>query len=617
MSNSIETQEVRDFLRRFPPFDQLKEILLEHAAGGIKVSYHRRGCDDLLNSEKLKLYMVRSGAFEVRSQEGQLLDRVDAGGYFGYPSLLTGEPINNRVQVLEDGLVYQLNEITFRELRALDSDFDRFFNLAYAKRLRKAVSPRDINHYSSQKLTQLMTANPICLSTQATIQQAAEKMTKARVSSLLVVEEGTLKGILTDRDLRVRVLAAGADGQSSVAEMMTAKPVTIEPQAYVFEAVLLMSQNNIHHLPVLDENGELPGIISSTDILKAQKSDPVLLIGDINRQADIAGLQRVSRDTPELLRNLMAEDVRAEEVGRIATTITDALTRQLIRQAIDRLGEPPVAFAWLAFGSQGRCEQTAATDQDNGLLLADDAKPEHDSYFQALASHVCDGLNACGYEYCPGDIMATTDRWRQPLAIWKDYFLQWILEPSPKALMHASIFFDLRAIAGDLDLARELQQTILNASRDNSIFLAAMAQNALSHTPPLGFFRQFVLEHDGEQAKTLDMKLRGVVPIIDIARLYALATGSEEVNTPKRLQAVVAGGGLTLRDSRELRDAYEYIGHLRLKNQAQLLARGEAASNHMPPDSMSDLVRHQLRDAFNLVIQAQSALQLKFTRGLL
>lgn len=461
-----------------------------------------------------------------------------------------------------------------------------------------------------------MVPNPIGVLPRSTVESAAQLMTDSRISSVLVEEHNRLLGILTDRDLRVRVIAQGKTTDTPVVEVMTKMPVTIGADAYVFQAVMLMSEHNIHHLPVVGVDGHTCGVISSTDVVKSQKSDPVLLIGEISRQEDIAGLQQVSRDIPELLRNLIAQDARADEIGRVVTTVTDALTRQLIQQAVKRLGEPPVPFTWLAFGSQGRRDQTAKSDQDNALLLSDDFDPEqHDAYFKALAQHVCDGLNACGYVYCHGEIMAITDRWRQPLKTWQHYFLEWIQEPSNKALMHASIFFDVRAVYGDSRLLDTLQQTILDASQKNSIFLAYMTQNALTHTPPLGFFRQFVVERDGEHANAFDMKKRGVVPIIDIARVYALAAGVDAINTLERLQAAVDTGMLSLKSCRDLCDAYEYIAHLRLENQGRLLERGEAADNYLQPEDVSDLVRHQLRDAFNVVVQAQSALKMKFTRG--
>jgi CBS domain-containing protein len=617
MSHSIEVEEIRGFLGRCIPFDQLPDDLLTLAARAVTVRYFRHGSgSDLMDPRAPKLYVVRSGAFEVRTAQDELVDRVDEGGTFGYPSLLTGDAVTNRVVVLEDGLVYQIEEATFQQLRAGSREFDRFFNRAYANRLRQAVRFRDKNHQLVQHVRQLLTKRPVTVTPSARVTKAAAIMTRERISSLLVVDAGELVGIVTDRDLRARVLGEGRGGDTPVAMIMTASPFTVAPDCYVFEAMMQMSQHNIHHLPVV-EGGEPVGVLTTTDIFRAQKSDPIYLIGEIGRQHTVEGLQRVSRDTPELLRNLIAMDARAEEIGRVSTLVTDAITRQLMRQAMDRLGEAPVPFAWLAFGSQARQEQTALSDQDNALLLSDAARPEHDAYFAALAQHVCDGLNACAYAYCHGGIMATNPRWRQPLRAWQGYFLPWINEPSPEALMHSSIFFDMRMVYGEPALFSPLQRTVLEATQSNTIFLACLAQNALQITPPLGFFKQFVLERNGEHANKLDLKHRGVVPIIDIARIYALAAGLPEVNTVERLTKAGGTEMLSERDAHDLCDAFEYIAHLRLMHQGRQMVEGENPDNHLRPESVSDLARHQLRDAFDVVNNAQAALRMKFTGGYL
>ena len=445
---------------------------------------------------------------------------------------------------------------------------------------------------------------------------ASAVMTRERISSILVVEGDVLVGIVTDRDLRARVIQEGRSGETHIGEVMTSPPVTIEPNAYLFEAVMQMSEHNIHHLPVAEGTRPL-GIVTTTDVVKAQKSDPVYMISEISRQKTVEGLEKTSHDIPELLRNLVGMDTGADEIGRVATTASDAFTRQLIKQAQAKLGEAPVPFVWLAFGSQARKEQTAHTDQDNALLLSDDVRPEHDEYFSALATYVCDGLNVCGYEYCRGEIMATNPRWRRSLTRWRELFLRWINTPSPEALMHSSIFFDMRGVYGDTGLVEALRQTILEASAHNGIFLACLAENALKLSPPLGFFRQFVLERNGEHGHALDLKHRGVVPIIDIARIYALTAGIANVNTMERLARVADTDLLTAQDARELRDAYEYIANLRVRHQGAQLAKGEEPDNYLQPDHLSDLVRHQLRDAFELVNNAQAAVKMKFTGGYL
>jgi CBS domain-containing protein len=301
----------------------------------------------------------------------------------------------------------------------------------------------------------------------------------------------------------------------------------------------------------------------------------------------------------------------------LLTTVTDALTRQLIKQGLKTLGDAPVPFAWLAFGSQGRKDQTAISDQDNGLLLSDAVTGDDDEYFKALAKYVNDGLDVCGYCYCPGGVMASTERWRQPLDQWKREFLNWIHQPSPKALMHASIFFDMRCIYGETALFQQLQETVCSAAKGNDIFLASLTANALNLTPPMGFFKHFVVGRSGEHKNTFDMKLRGIMPINDIARIYALSVGSQHIHTLDRLQDAVKSKLLTLKDSRNLIDAHEFISRLRLEHQGECLRLGQKPNNHLDPTTLSSLSRHQLKDAFAVVANAQSALRMKFTHGLI
>ncbi|TNE78236.1 MAG: cyclic nucleotide-binding/CBS domain-containing protein [Gammaproteobacteria bacterium] len=618
MTVSVEVAAVRDFLAGCTPFDELSEEHLSLAASRVQIAYYRAGeSAGILDYSNPRLLIVRSGAFEVRNSEGQLLDRIEPGGYFGYPSLLTGDAITNQAVVIEDGLLYQIDADTFQHLRTVSRPFDRFFNKAHAKRLRHAVRFREQNYQLTRRVGDLSSRAPVCARPEQTVAEIAELMTEERVSSVMVVgADNELCGLVTDRDLRARVVAARLAPDTRLSEIMTVELTSVSAESLVFEALLLMTEHNIHHLPVTAD-GRPVAMLTTTDLVKAQKNDPVFLIGEIGHQDTVEGLKRVSRDIPELLRSLIRAEASADQIGRLLTTVTDALTRQLLKQAIAQLGEAPVPFVWLAFGSQGRRDQTAISDQDNGLLLGDAVTRSDDEYFLALAKYVNDGLDACGYKYCPGEIMASTDQWRQPLVGWKKQFLRWINQPSSKALMHASIFFDMRCIYGEEKLFRELQTTVGEAARGNEIFLANLTANALQLTPPMGFFKHFVVEHSGEHKNTLDVKLRGIMPINDIARIYALSVGMEQVHTLERLQEAVNRKLITLKDARNLIDAHEFISRLRLEHQGEQLQHGQKPDNHLNPSSLSSLSRHQLRDAFAVVTNAQSALRLKFTHGLM
>ncbi|WP_394147765.1 DUF294 nucleotidyltransferase-like domain-containing protein [Shewanella atlantica] len=613
--DASELQPITDFIKAQVPFDTLDVATLERCCRSLSVGYYSKSSAFVpLDESHPQLYIVRSGAFEVRDNDGELLDRLGEGDYFGFPSLLSGEKVSNRVRILEDGLVYHLDPDTFDYLRVESRQFDRFFNRAFAKRLRHQARFKAKELTTTNRVSSLMSGDPLVIDFTATISEAARKMRLARVSSVLVTDNDKLCGILTDRDLRNRVLAEGLDGSLPVHQAMTTQPKTLTSNSLVFEAMLLMSEHGIHHLPILDDERAV-GVLTSTDILRGQSSQPLLLIGEIERQNDLESLITVSKQIPLLLQNLISADARAEEIGRVLTSVTDALTRRLIVLNQQLLGEAPMAFCWLAFGSQGRQDQAACSDQDNGLLLAHEPDEAAAGYFEALTKAVCNGLDRCGYIYCPGDIMAQNPKWRLTLTQWQQRFDKWVNTPEPKALMHASIFFDMRSVYGPSSLFDSLQDRVLAQTKDNDIFLAGMTANSLQESPPLGFFKKFVLERDGREVKGIDLKHKGNALINDIARVYALSAGIKEVNTAKRIRALMESNIMNRKDALNLADAHEFIAHMRLSNQGYQYTHSQDLSNYLIPQNLSSLVRHQLRDAFKVVHDAQAGIKLKFTRS--
>jgi CBS domain-containing protein len=289
---------------------------------------------------------------------------------------------------------------------------------------------------------------------------------------------------------------------------------------------------------------------------------------------------------------------------------------RLIQLAEDELGPAPVPWCWLGFGSQARAEQLLGADQDNGILIDDTVEPEHMAWYEELATRVCDGLNSCGYVYCPGGIMATTTDWCQPLAVWQRTVRRWAATPTPDAVMRVSIFFDIRSIHGDSALAASLQQTMLEQASSNSIFLAALAANALGSRTPLGIFRRFVVDRDGEHRDSLDLKKRGVLPVTEIVRLHALAHSLTVVNTEERLKTLAKQKHMTIVDSRNLADALNFIQQLRIRHQCEQIVRGESVSNFLNPRDLPKMAREQLRDAFTIIDEAQAAVRQSYRAGL-
>ncbi len=445
------------------------------------------------------------------------------------------------------------------------------------------------------------------------IRQTAQAMTEVSSHTALIVDAGRLCGIVTDQNFRVRVIASGRNPADHIATIMTPDPLTLPPNAAASEALLLMASQNIRHIPVVDAHTQsILGVVGATDLLRSQSHHAVYLVGDIHLARDVASLQRLSQHIPQALVNMVRSHLTAYHIAHALSSIGQAITRRLLQLAEQQFGAPPISYAFIVAGSMARSEQTAYSDQDNGLILADDYdEARHGAYFSQLAGFVSDGLDACGYRYCSGNIMATNPQWRQPLAVWRGYFFGWIDSPSPQALLNASIFFDLSCLYGDHSLFKQLQDDILQRTRSHRLFQSYLAANALNYRPPLGFFKGFVLE-EGADGKGLDMKKRGVVPIIDLVRVYTLALGLPEQNTHERLEALarqepgtvnISAAGLA-----DLKDAFEFISSTRLQHQAQQIEAGKQPDHHVPPGQFSDLEQRYLKNAFEVVAALQSSL---------
>lgn len=609
----IELVEIRDFLSGLHPFDLLPDEVLDRLLSDIKSRYVREGADVLEIDRTCEfLYIIRTGAVETHAPDGALLARLSEGEIFGARTLLSGGRMRNRIAAIEDSLFYLLPAGAFLELVKTYEQFAYFFAPLGAERLRDAQAVRgdtgDQLKLMSIRVGDMIVREPVTVDCSASLRQAGRTMRDNQVSCLLVMDDGRLAGILTDRDLRNRVVADAIDVSTPVSDVMTADPITLDHDALAFDALLIMTRRNIHHLPVM-RNGSVTGVVTNTDLMKLQTTSAVYLVGDINKQTDYEGLAGDVSRVPGLLADLVEAGGSSVNIGHVLTGVTDAVTTRLLALAEEKLGPPPVPYLWLAGGSQARQEQTGQSDQDNCIILDDSySDDEHGAYFESLARYVNDGLNAAGYVYCPGEMMACTPKWRRPLADWKNYFIDWIEKPEPMALMLSCIFFDLRPVFGEQRLFAELEGLIRDKAKGNRIFIAHMVANALKHTPPLGFFRNFVLKRGGEHDRQFDLKHSGVVPIVDIARVHALDGGIAAVGTWDRLIAGRAAGLLSEEGSRDLMEAYEFIALTRLKHQAGQIRNGKAPDNFVAPEDLSHFERSHLKDAFLVVKTFQSAL---------
>ncbi|MDG1388539.1 MAG: DUF294 nucleotidyltransferase-like domain-containing protein [Halioglobus sp.] len=609
-----ERVTVAEFIRQTLPFNELPASILYPCVAKILVQCHCRGESFSADTLDKGLRIIRSGAVELRDSDNKLLDRLGEGESFHIIGL-NAERGAVIATVIEDALVYFVPDDVYRGLRKNDRSFDRYFSGQRNRRLRRAARYQPELNTMMQQVNTLMSTNLLMMEPSATVQETAQAMAKRRVSSAFVVKNTELLGIVTDRDLRVRAVAKALAPETPVSQVMTANPEWVEGQETIFAATLLMTQGRFHHLPV-KINGETVGIVTTSGLILAKQDDPVYLVQHISRQADVNSIKQLVSVMSKLMIQWVNSGMRAQQVSQILTAVSDAITIRLIQLAEEQFGPAPVPWCWAGFGSQARSEQLLGADQDNGLVISDAVTADQLPWFEKLARFVCDALNECGYVHCPGGIMAMTDEWCQPLATWQDTVRRWTRSPTQDAVMRVSIFFDVRCIYGDCSLADRLQETMLEQASQNSIFLAALCANALEARPPLGIFRRFVVDRDGEHRKELDLKKRGVLPLTEIVRLHALAHKISAVNTDERLKALAAEKHLTITNSRNLADALHFIQHLRISHQCEQVMRGESVSSFLNPRDLPKMAREQLRDAFTIIDEAQSAIRQTYRAGM-
>lgn len=619
----VELLEIRNFIAQYPPFDQLPEEALIEVSQNVEISYYRADNMVIEFGDKIHdLYMIRSGVVEIYRRTGELYNRLDQGGLFGQMGLLTNNKVRFPAKSLKDTLLYCIPENIFADFCERYDAFADFVELEGSTRLQQAVEDNsdDANSLTTSKVKTLLTGEPVMLPTTTTIQNVAKIMSDENASAALIndpnlTDEGgnSFVGIITERDLCAKVIAQGLDVDTEVVEVMSTELVSLDHNAYIFEAMLLLLRYNVHHLPIL-KNKQPIGIIEVTDIIRYESQNSLLIVSSIFQQNSIEDLIVLSSQLKDCFVRMINEDANSHMVGRAMSEIGRSFKQRLLELAEEKLGPPPVPYCFLALGSMARDEQLIVTDQDNAIILDNQYDESlHGEYFNELARYVCDGLAACGYSYCTGDIMATNPEYRKTHSQWEECFADWIENPNPKTLLNCSIFFDLYGVYGRPKWAEQLNAFILRKAKKNNRFLACLARNALNRTPPLGFFKNFVMEKDGRHNNSINLKRRGTAPLADLIRVHALAIGSQSQNSFDRLEDIIEAGILPPSKGKDLQHAMEFISLVRIRHQALDIESEQEPDNNIEPENMSDFERRNLKDAFLVLSSAQNFLKFRYS----
>lgn len=635
-AHDIAPETVLEFLRHTMPFNELDDNSLRDLAKHCIIDFIPKGTVIFRQGETEveHFYLIQKGGVKIYLEDDQgevtLKDFRGEGEYFGALPIIQNTRANLNVETVEDTFCFLFTKAAFRQLLVSSPRFSQYFlrslseklvNTAYAELRHHRVSPRTESAlflFSTQVGTTVKN-RPQTITADASVRQAATRMAELHIGSLLVTDSaGEIIGIVTDKDLRTKVVATGLDYQTPVNRIMASPVETIPSHAVCFDAMLRMMRRRIHHLAV-EKQGEIVGMITTHDIMLLQGTSPLYLFREIVAQRTLEGLHPLARKVPSVVRSLIEEGAKANNITKMITVLNDHILERLLTLLIEELGPPPLPFCWLLMGSEGRSEQTFKTDQDNALIYAwpDDEKKaaEAEKYFKQLSEKAIENLVQCGYPLCPGEMMASNPKWRMSAPEWKKCFDGWIMTPEPKEVMHSTIFFDFRAGYGDFGLADKLRHHLARTIPKQELFLYHLAQNALEARPPLSFFRNLIVEKDGEHRNTLNLKTKGLVPFVDFARLFALKHGISESNTLVRLQLLHEGGHISSEMYHETVKAYEFLMQLRLVHQLHMIENDQEPNNNINPANLSDLEKQTLKESFEVVRRLQSHIKAEFRLG--
>jgi CBS domain-containing protein len=593
-------EDVAAFLGRFAPFDHLDEAVRERIVAGSVVQRFGVGEGALVEDGEptSKLFVILSGSMELVHQE-EVIDVLEPGECFGHPSLLTGMAPAFTVRAHEDsGCLVIPRELALEVLGRPEGA--SYVALTLRERLtRTGHTVHALPEVRTLKIASLISSPPVFCEPETTIREAANAMSERHVSAVLV-RAGDELGIVTDTDLREKVVAGDVSADTPVREIMTSPVLTTPSYRLAVEASIQMMNAGVHHLPVLDELQNVLGVVSAADLMNLETLSPFGIRRALSRAETEDALFEVASQLPRTFVALLDAGLDPASIGRVLSLQSDTATERLLDFAAERHGPAPAAWAWLALGSTARRELTLASDQDNALAYAGTGRdPEIDSYFERVAADVNAGLMRCGLGADAADVLARNKEWRMSEGEWIRIFDECFEHPDRSHLVRAAVSFDFRHVAGGLEIVPPLVDRIRDTPRHPD-FVGRLARTATDFKPPLRF--------RGKLQESFDIKKGGTMPIVNLARFHALANGITISPTRDRLVAVQETGALDGSTARALREAFDLVSKIRFEHQASLIQAGRPPENTVVLAELPPLARLDLKEAFRTVAAAQKQL---------
>lgn len=628
----IETGQVRQFIKGVDPFSFLPEEELDRVISDLTmVQYPKNTILFIQGKTRMGyVYILQKGSAEIFYEENfkeTMHELLYEGDIYGGISMLMNDGVSVRtVRVNEPAWFYLVPKKRFLDICENYQSFTEYFTDIFGKRMLKksyaAIISKTLqtenneHQFFNQHVARIYRPNPIFGDQSISIQQAADIMRRHKISSLfLKCESGVCSGVVTERDLTRRVIATGYDINRPVSDIMSSPVDDIPEYSLIIEALIMMMRKDIRHLAVTDVDGNVVGILSNNDLLTAQGQSPLFMIREISEAENMQEIISIHGRLPALVKSLITGGARAENVTRFITTVSDAILKKIMAFTVEEMGPAPAKFVFMILGSEGRREQTLKTDQDNAIVYEDVAPAMQEQvaeYFLAFGDTACTLLDLAGYDFCTGDVMAKNPKWCQPLSAWKNYFSNWIHAAEPQNLLQASIFFDFRYGYGDVDIINSLRRHLFESLSGWSGFFRHLTENALHFRPPLGFFRNFVVESEGKHRNEFDIK-SAMTPIVDFARIYALKNKIEQTNTLDRINELRLKKVLSRQEYEEIEKAYSFLMQLRFVRQVTaVIDEKSKPNNYINPKKLTRIEQKMLKEIFKRIEKFQTKIEFEF-----
>lgn len=561
MKNTI-AERIYDYLKDLPPFSYLDPNEILTICQNVKVGYYEK--DSLIFDKDQPLhdsfYVVKDGAIGLFREGEVLVDKCDEGDIFGLRALIRKSKYQLSARAIEESIVYSISSKLLEELITINTGANKFLLASFATNTLSPYSDVNNGRLFSQEGEFLENTDnlnhiqriqikktPITCSLNTSVEAAAKTMTANRVGSIVITKDEKPVGIITDKDLRTKIATGNFAIGAKVDQIMSSPVISVPENISVAEAQLTMLTHKITHLCITKDGStksDLVGVLSEHDIVVASTNNPSFLVKEVKRANSAERLCEIREQAQGLMERYLAQQIPVSFISKIISAINEAVCQKVIVLSLEEIQKPaPTSFAWLSLGSQGRREQLLLTDQDSALVFGNVPQAEYEetkTFFLMLATLVTEKLNIVGFEYCPAGMMASNTKWCLSLGEWENQFKDWITRPDEDKIMLSTIFFDYHRVHGDGKLVDAMSESIFKSIDSYGIFLNFLALNAIKNPPPLSFFRQFLVEHDGAHKDMFDIKARAMMPLVDAARLLVLSLNKKDnKNTIQRFEKMI------------------------------------------------------------------------------